>query len=607
MRPLAPGKLSPSTHARASWLFAVILLLLLGLSLRLIGIDFGLPLQLHPDEWSQVNTARGMLAGDLNPHFFRYSSLTIYQLFVMDSVLEFARALGAAFSAPVYFLTGRLLSAAYGVATIAVVFWLGALVRNRTVGLIAALLTALSATAVQQAHYATVDTALVFWMILALAFGLAASSKPGGSFLPAGIAAGLAIGTKYSGMLIVPPLLLLLMWQNWTLGEKRVGGKHGQAWMAALAALGSILCVGFTVFSPDALLRLAKAWTTDGDLNLEYVGLIDSFWRLAQWIGVGLAALGLAGCFLPSVRRAMFRLVTADVIWFLVAVVTVFFITSPFVILDPSEAARDIFYEYRHMQLGIAAGYAVNDPIYARLLPASFFPDSWYYWNGFLSTNGWLVAVASIVGVAGLARQNLRALAATGLLFLTTLLAITHAAYKADRYALILFPLLYLWAASGVDTVVSVLRGNARNTAESVLVGVIALVPLFAVAAMLSNLFLLPDTRFLAWQWIRAHVPANATVVREINTPDLENVEPRLQVILTTSAFGGKTLAAWQQQRVNYLVVGAQRNWYGDERALYPEIALEYQRLDEQGTLLAEFTASAGKTIGPPIRIYRLP
>jgi hypothetical protein len=60
----------------------------LGLALRLIGIDFGLPLQLHPDEWSQVEIARGMLGGDLNPHFFRYSSLTIYQLFVLDGALR---------------------------------------------------------------------------------------------------------------------------------------------------------------------------------------------------------------------------------------------------------------------------------------------------------------------------------------------------------------------------------------------------------------------------------------------------------------------------------------------------------------------------------------
>jgi hypothetical protein len=41
-------------------------LLIGGLVLRLLGIDFGLPLQLHPDEWSQVEIARGMLSGEMD-------------------------------------------------------------------------------------------------------------------------------------------------------------------------------------------------------------------------------------------------------------------------------------------------------------------------------------------------------------------------------------------------------------------------------------------------------------------------------------------------------------------------------------------------------------
>src|SRR5258708_19727991 len=94
----------------APWQVGFVFVLVLALGLRLIGIGFGLPLQLHPDEWSQVDTARRMLGGDLNPHFFRYSSLTIYQLFVIHAAMELARGAGVALTAPIYLLAGRLLS-----------------------------------------------------------------------------------------------------------------------------------------------------------------------------------------------------------------------------------------------------------------------------------------------------------------------------------------------------------------------------------------------------------------------------------------------------------------------------------------------------------------
>src|SRR4051794_8510887 len=102
-------------ESQRNWKFLLGVVVAFALALRLIGIHFGLPLQLHPDEWSQVETARAML---------------------------------------------------------------GALIRNRTRGLVAALLFSVSAAAVQQAHYATVDTAWVFWMMLALGFGLWAFKQP---------------------------------------------------------------------------------------------------------------------------------------------------------------------------------------------------------------------------------------------------------------------------------------------------------------------------------------------------------------------------------------------------------------------------------------------
>ena len=59
----------------------VLAILLVGLALRLWGIDFGLPHDfLRPDEHRFVTVALGPLSGDLNPQFFIYPSFYFYLL-----------------------------------------------------------------------------------------------------------------------------------------------------------------------------------------------------------------------------------------------------------------------------------------------------------------------------------------------------------------------------------------------------------------------------------------------------------------------------------------------------------------------------------------------
>lgn len=589
------------------WKFVLGGVVALALGLRLLGIDFGLPLHLHPDEWSQVETARNMLGGDLNPHFFRYSSLTIYQLFVTDGALTVAQNVGAMLTTASFFLTGRWLSAVYGAGTVAVVFWLGTLMLNRTAGLIAALILAISAAAVQQAHYATVDTALVFWMLLALGLGVWAFKDEGRSWLPAGVAAGIAIGTKYPGVVILAPLFLLMFWRMTKIpfdARARVGGR-GLA--VGIGVIGVVIFLGLTIVPPAQLAKLAQAWTTDGDLNIEYVNLINSSWRLGQILGLGLAALGLALFFSERTRRGLFRFARPELVWFSVAVVGTFLISSPFVLFDLPSAARDIFFEYRHMQLGNAADYAVSDPIYVSLLPTSFFPDPLYYWNWFLGGNGWVVVGVSAVGLVGLARKNRAEFFATALLFVLILFSITHGANKADRYGLMLLPILYLWVGVGVVTIASALRTSWQTSGQWALTAIVLILPLLATRTMFVNEFLLPDTRSLAWQWMDTHLPQDATIVREDYTPDVEDVAAHMTVRVRASAFQSLTLTEWQQQHVEYLVIGKNRDWYNAERERYPAIAGEYDDLGKNAQLLASFSAAEGQSVGPPIWIYRVP
>jgi len=61
----------------AKWL--LIGVTLLAISLRIWGINFGLPYLYHPDEPVGVRIAQRMFkTGDLNPHFYHWPSLTFY-------------------------------------------------------------------------------------------------------------------------------------------------------------------------------------------------------------------------------------------------------------------------------------------------------------------------------------------------------------------------------------------------------------------------------------------------------------------------------------------------------------------------------------------------
>ena len=61
---------------------ATLIAILVGASvIRFWGITWGLPHAYHPDEGSILFHALGFGTGDLNPHWFRWPSLTMYVMF----------------------------------------------------------------------------------------------------------------------------------------------------------------------------------------------------------------------------------------------------------------------------------------------------------------------------------------------------------------------------------------------------------------------------------------------------------------------------------------------------------------------------------------------
>lgn len=72
----------------------LLVILVVAISIRLLGIRYGLPYTFHTDEPTIVDRALRILrTGDYNPHFFNYSSLMIYFQSVVYAIFLFYKFL----------------------------------------------------------------------------------------------------------------------------------------------------------------------------------------------------------------------------------------------------------------------------------------------------------------------------------------------------------------------------------------------------------------------------------------------------------------------------------------------------------------------------------
>ena len=154
-----------------------------------LGIDTGLPYLYHPDEPGKVRIAQSMLkTGDLNPHYFLKPGLFIYLnalayvpyyltgkslgIFEHPSDVPYPTVLAMGVgktSMRTTFLLGRVLSAFFGVGTVAMVYLAGRhIARNGPTGLLAALMMAILPASVLNSRYIHPDAQVVFFVVLSL-------------------------------------------------------------------------------------------------------------------------------------------------------------------------------------------------------------------------------------------------------------------------------------------------------------------------------------------------------------------------------------------------------------------------------------------------------
>jgi hypothetical protein len=311
---------------------ALFLALVLGVVLRAIGLQYGLPAVYNPDEVSIMSRSLSFARGTLNPQNFLYPTFYFYLLFVWVGVyLAFVWLSGRVSSIGelqrLYFTdqvgiytAGRTLGVAAGVATIAAIYRLGERLIDRRAAIAAALFLAVAPLHVRDSHYVKHDVPATLAIVIAyLAMSrIWPAARPEGprtrDTVLAGAACGMAFSTHYYCVFLAVPLTLAI-----ALGWKNSG------WRDCLrqTAFGAIASAAvFFLLSPFLLVEPATAWrdiVANREIVIDRAVTAGAFAPARRYLAmlwtdsvgqpiVALALIGAVGMTLRTPARAAFLL-----------------------------------------------------------------------------------------------------------------------------------------------------------------------------------------------------------------------------------------------------------------------------------------------------------
>ena len=230
---------------RVSTGYALALILLLAVGLRLYGINWDQGGLFHPDEraflsqvynlevpegdeWSNVLEPE---LSTLNPGSFNWGSLPHYAL----KAVQYAVAPYKWMNLFELRYAGRALSALSDTATVFLIFLIGRAVFSSRVGLLAALLSAIVVQQIQLSHFFAVETFMTTFIVASIFYSLrvAQEGRRRDSVL-AGVMFGFAVATKFS----VLPLGLALVLSHLIYSISRKGDRFDSDGIGSDAAAG---------------------------------------------------------------------------------------------------------------------------------------------------------------------------------------------------------------------------------------------------------------------------------------------------------------------------------------------------------------------------------
>lgn len=301
-----------SNLRKQNTLLIVAAIFVVGVIVRAWGIGYGLPFAFIADEPNYLTITLKMLkSGDWNPHWWLYPSLMFYVMaFAFWLFYGIAHILGISiaptdlplpqvvtmgvgrFSELGEILIARGLVVLVSALTILVVYAFARRIHpNRWVAIIAALLFALSGTALDHSQIVNPDIYALFFSLVSFFFAIRLLDDARiRNYVFAGVAAGLAAATKYNAGIIALALVIAHLGQfGWR------GFIRRELYIAGCAAM-----MGFIIGTPFVLLDWANfisgvqwqvvSYSSEGHAGQEgdaFRWYIDYLWSGETWVVIG--------------------------------------------------------------------------------------------------------------------------------------------------------------------------------------------------------------------------------------------------------------------------------------------------------------------------------